>query len=286
MAKKLSIIEVSPRDGLQSESIFISSEKKIEYIRLLSAAGLSEIEITSFVSPRWVPQMADHEIVTAALQKDQNNGYSVVVPNQCGYENAQRLGVKRMAFLTAASDVFCEKNLGCSYLESIRRVTNLLSHSQQESLWRRVYISCVFDCPYEGLIEQDRVLQVVNLMIQAGADEVCLGDTIGSGTPERTQRMLESIKSRVPLEKVAVHFHDTHARALDNIRVALEMGIRRVDASLSGLGGCPYAPGASGNVATESVMLLAEQFGLSTGIDRHLLTKAKQFLGAMLNQKN
>ena len=284
MVKNLSIIEVSPRDGLQNESIFIPSEKKIEYIRLLSAAGLSEVEITSFVSPRWVPQMADHEAVAAALQKDKGGTYSVVIPNQFGYDNARRFGINRMAFLTAASDAFCEKNLGCSFTESIHRVKDLLTLSQQESLWRRVYVSCAFDCPYEGFVAQDRVLQVVKLLIQAGVDEVCLGDTIGTGTPERTQRLLESIKSHVPLEQVAVHFHDTHSRALANIRVALDMGIRRVDASLSGLGGCPYAPGASGNVATESVVQLAQRMGLNAGIDSRRLTKAKQFLASMLSQ--
>ena len=286
MANKISIIEVSPRDGLQSESVFIPSEKKIEYIRLLSQAGLREIEITSFVSPHWVPQMADHEVVVTAFQKDLNHRYSVVVPNQRGYENAYRLGVRRMAFLTSASDIFCQKNLGCTYLESIRRVTDLLCLSQQQSLWRRVYISCSFDCPYEGVIQQDRVLKLVDLLIQAGADEICLGDTIGSGTPERTQRLLKSIENRIQLERVAVHFHDTHARALDNISVALEMGIRRVDASLNGLGGCPYAPGASGNVATESVVRMAEELGFSTGIDLSRLLEVKQFFSAMLNQGN
>lgn len=280
--KSVRIVEVGPRDGLQNEKTVISVETKVAFINLLSETGLQTIEAGSFVSPKWVPQMADTDKVYASINKKSGVSYPVLVPNAKGMEAAVAASVKEIAIFAAASESFSQKNINCSIAESLERFKPVVTEAQNHGIKVRGYVSCVLGCPYEGDIQPDAVVRVAKDLYEMGCYEISLGDTIGVGTPETTRTLLTAVKKEIPLEAIAVHFHDTYGRALANIKVALEEGISVVDSATGGLGGCPYAPGASGNVATEKVLSMLDDLGIATGIDRQKILEAKQFIAEAL----
>ncbi|EJC6860801.1 hydroxymethylglutaryl-CoA lyase [Vibrio parahaemolyticus] len=269
----VNIVEVGPRDGLQNESP-VSTHTKIRLIDLLSDTGLSHIEAGSFVSPKWVPQMADSKEVMQNITRRASVTYSALTPNLQGLEQALDAGANQVAIFTSASEGFCQHNINCSIAESLKRFEPLMVQADKYHVHVRGYLSCVVDCPYDGATSPTQVANISQALIELGCYEVSLGDTIGTGTPNRIKEMLESVLARIPSQRLAVHFHDTWGQALANIYQALSMGINTVDSSVSGLGGCPYAHGASGNVATEDVLYLCQGLGIETGVDLELLAKA------------
>ena len=260
------IVEVGPRDGLQNEKSEISVAHKIELVKKLADAGLKHIEAGAFVSPKWVPQMAGSADVLAGL-KDVNAELSALVPNEKGMEAAIESGVKEVAIFASASESFSQKNINCSIKESFERFAPVMEMARARDIKVRGYVSCVNGCPYEGEIAPEAVAKVSRALMQMGAYEISLGDTIGVGTPVQTYAMLEAVLNDVPVEKVAVHMHDTYGQAMANILASLDLGVRVVDASVAGLGGCPYAKGASGNVSTEDVVYMLQGMGFETGVD-------------------
>lgn len=282
MIKSVRIVEVGPRDGLQNEKAVVSVETKIALINLLSEAGLKTIEAGAFVSPKWVPQMADTDKVYAAIDKKPGVGYPVLVPNMKGMESAVAAGVKEIAVFAAASESFSRKNINCSVAESLERFIPVMDEARKQGIKARGYVSCVLGCPYEGDVSPSAVVKVAKALHDRGCYEISLGDTIGVGTPEKTRALLRAVKKEIPVAALAVHFHDTYGRALDNIMAALAEGVAVVDSSVGGLGGCPYAEGASGNVATEKVVRMLEGMGIETGVDLKKLTEAKNFIDAAL----
>ncbi|EGQ7682054.1 hydroxymethylglutaryl-CoA lyase [Vibrio parahaemolyticus] len=269
----VTIVEVGPRDGLQNESP-VSTRTKIRLIDLLSDTGLSHIEAGSFVSPKWVPQMADSKEVMQNITRRASVTYSALTPNLQGLEQALDAGANQVAIFTSASEGFCQHNINCSITESLKRFEPLMVQADKYHIPVRGYLSCVVDCPYDGATSPTQVANISQALIELGCYEVSLGDTIGTGTPNRVKEMLESVLARIPSQRLAVHFHDTWGQALANIYQALSMGINTVDSSVAGLGGCPYAHGASGNVATEDVLYLCQGLGIETGVDLELLAKA------------
>ncbi|HCG9899569.1 hydroxymethylglutaryl-CoA lyase [Vibrio parahaemolyticus] len=269
----VNIVEVGPRDGLQNESP-VSTRTKIRLIDLLSDTGLSHIEAGSFVSPKWVPQMADSKEVMQNITRRASVTYSALTPNLQGLEQALDAGANQVAIFTAASEGFCQHNINCSITESLKRFEPLMVQADKYHVPVRGYLSCVVDCPYDGATSPTQVANISQALIELGCYEVSLGDTIGTGTPNRVKEMLESVLARIPSQRLAVHFHDTWGQALANIYQALCMGINTVDSSVAGLGGCPYAHGASGNVATEDVLYLCQGLSIETGVDLELLAKA------------
>ncbi|HAS6963084.1 TPA: hydroxymethylglutaryl-CoA lyase [Vibrio parahaemolyticus] len=269
----VTIVEVGPRDGLQNESP-VSTRTKIRLIDLLSDTGLSHIEAGSFVSPKWVPQMADSKEVMQNITRRASVTYSALTPNLQGLEQALDAGANQVAIFTSASEGFCQHNINCSITESLKRFEPLMVQADKYHVPVRGYLSCVVDCPYDGATSPTQVANISQALIELGCYEVSLGDTIGTGTPNRVKEMLESVLARIPNQRLAVHFHDTWGQALANIYQALSMGINTVDSSVAGLGGCPYAHGASGNVATEDVLYLCQGLGIETGVDLELLAKA------------
>ncbi|EHH1102678.1 hydroxymethylglutaryl-CoA lyase [Vibrio parahaemolyticus] len=269
----VTIVEVGPRDGLQNESP-VSTRTKIRLIDLLSDTGLSHIEAGSFVSPKWVPQMADSKEVMQNITRRALVTYSALTPNLQGLEQALDAGANQVAIFTSASEGFCQHNINCSIAESLKRFEPLMVQADKYHVPVRGYLSCVVDCPYDGATSPTQVANISQALIELGCYEVSLGDTIGTGTPNRVKEMLESVLARIPSQRLAVHFHDTWGQALANIYQALSMGINTVDSSVAGLGGCPYAHGASGNVATEDVLYLCQGLGIETGVDLELLAKA------------
>ncbi|EOW3974641.1 hydroxymethylglutaryl-CoA lyase [Vibrio parahaemolyticus] len=269
----VTIVEVGPRDGLQNESP-VSTRTKIRLIDLLSDTGLSHIEAGSFVSPKWVPQMADSTEVMQNITRRASVTYSALTPNLQGLEQALDAGANQVAIFTSASEGFCQHNINCSIAESLKRFEPLMVKANKYHVPVRGYLSCVVDCPYDGATSPTQVANISQALIELGCYEVSLGDTIGTGTPNRVKEMLESVLARIPNQRLAVHFHDTWGQALANIYQALCMGINTVDSSVAGLGGCPYAHGASGNVATEDVLYLCQGLGIETGVDLELLAKA------------
>ncbi|EGQ9306815.1 hydroxymethylglutaryl-CoA lyase [Vibrio parahaemolyticus] len=269
----VTIVEVGPRDGLQNESP-VSTRTKIRLIDLLSDTGLSHIEAGSFVSPKWVPQMADSKEVMQNITRRASVTYSALTPNLQGLEKALDAGANQVAIFTSSSEGFCQHNINCSITESLKRFEPLMVHADKYHVPVRGYLSCVVDCPYDGATSPTQVANISQALIELGCYEVSLGDTIGTGTPNRVKEMLESVLARIPNQRLAVHFHDTWGQALANIYQALSMGITTVDSSVAGLGGCPYAHGASGNVATEDVLYLCQGLGIETGVDLELLAKA------------
>lgn len=279
---EVKIVEVGPRDGLQAESTPLSIEDRIQFIDLLSEAGLPAIEVGSFVSPKWVPQMAGSDEVYKGIQKRAGVDYSCLVPNPTGFEAAVASGVKSIALFTAASETFCIKNINCTIENSFLRFQEIIPEAKKAGMRIRGYVSCVIGCPYEGEISPHHVETVAYRLYAMGCDEISLGDTIGVGTPRQVIQLLELIT--VPRDKLAVHFHDTYGQALANIYAALTMGIRIIDSSASGLGGCPYAPGASGNVATEDVLYMLKGLGLETGVSMDVLLKASLYIDNKLSR--
>ncbi|HCG7672902.1 TPA: hydroxymethylglutaryl-CoA lyase [Vibrio parahaemolyticus] len=269
----VNIVEVGPRDGLQNESP-VSTRTKIRLIDLLSDTGLSHIEAGSFVSPKWVPQMADSKEVMQNITRRALVTYSALTPNLQGLEQALDAGANQVAIFTSASEGFCQHNINCSIAESLKRFEPLMVQADKYHVPVRGYLSCVVDCPYDGATSPTQVANISQALIELGCYEVSLGDTIGTGTPNRVKEMLESVLARIPSQRLAVHFHDTWGQALANIYQALSMGINTLDSSVAGLGGCPYAHGASGNVATEDVLYLCQGLGIETGVDLELLAKA------------
>ncbi|EOD9419528.1 hydroxymethylglutaryl-CoA lyase [Vibrio campbellii] len=284
LPNKVNIVEVGARDGLQNESP-VSAQAKIRLINLLSDTGLTHIEAGSFVSPKWVPQMADSLDVMKRITRRHNVIYSALTPNVQGFEKALEAGANQVAIFTSSSEGFCQHNINCSIAESLTRFEPVIELAAKHNIPVRGYLSCVADCPYDGPTKPEQVARVANLLMELGCYEVSLGDTIGTGTPMRIAKMLEAVQVKVPTDKLAVHFHDTWGQALANIYQALTMGVHTVDSSVAGLGGCPYAHGASGNVATEDVLYLCQGLGIETGVDLELLAKAGWMISEELNRQ-
>ena len=286
MADSVRLVEVGPRDGLQNESAFVATADKIALIDRLTACGLRSIEATSFVSPKWVPQLADAAEVFTGITRRPGVAYPVLVPNEQGYERARAVGVEEIAVFTAASEAFNRKNINAGIDESLARFAPVMARAQQDGVRVRGYVSTVLGCPYQGAVPVADVVRVAKALHAAGCYEVSLGDTIGVGTPAKARAMLEAVAAEVPMPALAVHFHDTYGQALANILACLEAGVRVVDASVAGTGGCPYAKGASGNVASEDVAYLLEGLGLATGIDLDALVGTGQWLAGVLGRAN
>lgn len=278
------IVEVGPRDGLQNEKQPVSVATRIELIKRLVDAGVRNIEAVSFVSPKWVPQMAGAAEVMQGVPQSQGVYYSALTPNLQGLEAAIAAGLKEVAVFGAASEAFSQRNINCSISESLERFRSVMQVAQQHGIKVRGYVSCVLGCPYEGEVSPQKVADVAVLMREMGCYEVSLGDTIGKGVPQSTERMLDACLRSIPANCLAGHFHDTYGMAIANISKSLEMGLRVFDSSVSGLGGCPYARGASGNVATEDVVYLMRAMGFDTGIDLSLLVQAGTFINDQLGR--
>lgn len=283
-ANQVRIVEVGPRDGLQDESRYVPVETKLRLIHWLAEVGLPVIEVTSFVSPRWVPQLADAEEIMTGLKRRDGVRYPVLVPNEKGYARARAAGADEVAVFSAASEAFNQRNINCSIDQSFERFRPVLKQAQADGVQVRGYISCVLGCPYQGEVPIHDVVRVAEALLEAGCSEISLGDTIGVGTPEKTGRMLDAVLASVPAERLAVHLHDTYGQALANILVALDKGLRTVDSSVGGLGGCPYARGATGNVATEDVVYMLEGMGMATGVDIKALSRVGHWITGTLGR--
>ncbi len=276
--QEVRIVEVGPRDGLQNEPHLVPTSTKIAFIELLVNAGLTSIEVAAFVNPKRIPQMADSADLLRALPQHPGVTYAALVPNMQGFEIAQASGVTEIAVFASASETFSQRNIQCSIAESLARFAPVLQAARDAGMRVRGYVSCVLGCPYEGPITTSAVAEVAAKLYNAGCYEISLGDTIGTGTPNTTKALVEAVSQHVPVHKLAGHFHDTYGQALANIHAALELGIRAFDSSVAGLGGCPYAPGASGNVATEDLLYMLNGMGLHTGVDMQKLLKAGDFV--------
>ncbi len=281
---RVRMVEVGPRDGLQNEPGTVPTAVKVALIEQLADAGMPAVEATAFVSPKWVPQMADHAAVMAAIRKKPGVSYPVLVPNMQGLEAALAAGVGEIAVFGAASESFSRKNINCSITESLARFAPVAAAARDKGLRVRGYISCVIDCPYEGAITPQAVTAVARALRDMGCYEISLGDTIGTGTPARVQAMINAVSTVVPAAELAVHCHDTYGQALANIYAALQLGVATVDSSVAGLGGCPYAKGASGNVASEDVVYMLDGLGIETGVDLERLCLAGQFICSALGR--
>jgi hydroxymethylglutaryl-CoA lyase len=286
LPKQVKIVEVGPRDGLQNEKGVVTLEDKVALIHGLAETGLSIIESGSFVSPKWVPQMASSSEVFETIQRKSHVTYSALTPNMKGLEAAIAANVDEVAVFGAASESFTQKNINCSIEESIERFTPVIEGAQKAGIKVRGYVSCVLGCPYEGDIDINMVTKVSRKLFELGCYEISLGDTIGVGTAMKTQLLLDDVLAHIPTEKVAVHFHDTYGQALSNILVALQNGVNVVDAAVAGLGGCPYAKGASGNVATEDVIYMLNGMGIETGVDIQKLALVGQTISDNLGKAN
>jgi len=284
LPQRVKIVEVGPRDGLQNESQLVPSAVKVELIDRLGMAGLKTIEATAFVSPKWVPQMGDAAEVMASLPRRHGVSYPVLVPNLKGFEQALAAGAGEIAVFGAASEAFSQKNINCSIAESLERFRPVAEAARQNGIRVRGYVSCVLGCPYQGEVPPAAVAEVAARLAEMGCYEISLGDTIGVGTPASVARMLDEVTLLVPVERLAGHYHDTYGMALANIYASLERGVAVFDASVAGLGGCPYAAGASGNVATEDVVYLMNGLGLETGIDLDRLVDAGAWICAELGR--
>ncbi|MGB2521061.1 hydroxymethylglutaryl-CoA lyase [Shewanella algae] len=281
---KVSLFEVGPRDGLQNETS-VSTQAKIALIEALADAGVKRIEAASFVSPKWVPQMADSGEVLRGISRRAGVCYSALTPNLKGLELALAAGADEVAVFAAASEGFSQKNINCSIEESIARFEPLLSRAKEQGIRVRGYVSCVLGCPYDGEIAPAEVARVADILHQLGCYEISLGDTIGVGTPLKARKMVETVAERVPVERLALHFHDTYGQALANILACLETGVSVIDTSVAGLGGCPYAKGASGNLASEDLVYMLHGMGINTGIDLNKLARAGRQISQQLGRQ-
>lgn len=285
MSEHIKIVEVGPRDGLQNEKQLVPAATKIALIERLADAGLTEIEATSFVSPKWVPQMADAGEVLAGLKQKAGVRYPVLVPNLQGLERALAAGVQEIAVFTAASDAFNRKNINASVDESLARLKPVCEQARAAGVKVRGYVSTVLGCPYQGQVPLAEVVRVSEALFHLGCYEISLGDTIGVGTPHAARDMLRAVRAAVPIEQLAVHFHDTYGQALANVYACVEEGVRVADASVGGLGGCPYAKGATGNVATEDLVYLLHGLGMQTGVDLDALCDTARWISAELGRE-
>ncbi len=284
LPKRVKMVEVGPRDGLQNEAKVVPTEIKIGLIDRLSRTGLAAIEGGSFVSPKWMPQMADTAEVMRGIRRQPGVCYPVLVPNLRGLKRAIEVGVEEVAVFGAASETFSRKNINCSIAESLDRFGEVCEEARKHGLRVRGYVSCTLGCPYEGEVDPANVAWVAGRMMELGCYEISLGDTIGVGTPGKAQTMIEAVAGKVQIERLAVHFHDTYGQALANILAALQMGISVVDSSVAGLGGCNYAPGASGNVASEDLLYMLKGLGIETGVDLNALVDAGRYICAALGR--
>jgi len=283
---QITIKEMAARDGLQNEAINIPTETKVAFINQLSACGLQHIEVSSFVNPQRIPQLADAEQVFSQIQRQPGVQYSALVPNVPGLTRAMAVNVDAIAVFTAASEMFCQRNINCSIEQSLIRFSPMIDQARQTGLAVRAYVSCVLGCPYEGYIAPAKVAALAKQLFDMGCAEISLGDTIGAGTPLQAQQLINEVAEKVPIEHLAVHFHDTRGQALANILACLSLGIRVIDSAVSGLGGCPYAVGATGNVATEDVIYMLHGMGYETGIDLDKLIAAGQYMNSHLQRQN
>lgn len=284
LPSRIKIVEVSPRDGLQNEPCFVPTPIKIEFINRLARTGLQFIEVTSFVSPNAVPQLADHVEVYSEIDKPKEVHFSALVPNRTGMQKAIQAGLKEIAIFASASETFSQKNIRCSIAESLQRFNDVIALAKEHQIAVRGYVSCVLGCPYEGQINPEIVANLSEKLFLMGCHEISLGDTIGTGTPISAANLVRQVSNKVPIEQLAVHFHDTYGQALVNIYACLQEGIRMIDSSVAGLGGCPYAPGASGNVATEEVLYMLHGLGIQTGIDLPMICEAGKFMSEQLGR--
>jgi len=284
MPSRVRLVEVGPRDGLQNESTIVATELKLGLIRRLADSGLRHIEATAFVSPKRVPQMADHDAVMRAVPRRAGLTYSALTPNLVGFDAAMAAGADEVAVFGAASETFSRENIHCSIAESLQRFEPVMRAAQHRGVPVRGYVSCVLGCPYEGAIAPAAVASVAMALYEMGCHEISLGDTIGVGTPGRTTAMLEVVAQRVPVERLAGHFHDTYGQALANVYAALQLGVAVFDAAVAGLGGCPYAPGASGNLATEDLLYMLDGLGIETGVRLDALLAADRYICDVLQR--
>jgi hydroxymethylglutaryl-CoA lyase len=284
LPQRVRIVEVGPRDGLQNEKGEVPTAVKLELIERLADAGLPAVEATAFVSPKWIPQMADHGEVLARIRRKPGVSYPVLTPNLKGFEAARAAGATEVAVFGAASEAFSKKNINCSIAESLDRFRPVIENSLESNIRVRGYISCVVGCPYEGDVKPQTVAEVARALFDMGCYEISLGDTIGVGTPGRIRAMIEACATRVPADKLAGHYHDTYGQALANIYASMELGVATFDASVSGLGGCPYAKGASGNVATEDVVYMLHGLGIETGVDLDRLVDTGVWISSILKR--
>ena len=283
---KVRIVEMGPRDGLQNEKAEVPTAVKLELIDRLADAGLPAIEATAFVSPKWIPQMADHTEVLERIRRKPGVSYPVLTPNLKGFEAARAAGATEVAVFGAASEAFSKKNINCSIAESLERFRPVVEAAKASGIKVRGYISCVVGCPYEGAIAPQKVAEVAGALHDMGCYEISLGDTIGVGTPGKIQAMLKACLERVPAARLAGHYHDTYGQALANIYASMELGVATFDASVAGLGGCPYAKGATGNVATEDVVYMLNGLGIETGIDLEKLVDTGTWISAFLKRES
>ncbi len=278
------IVEVGPRDGLQNEQQSISTDDKVDLIDRLSAAGLPAVEATAFVSPKWVPQMADHADVMARISRVAGTTYPVLVPNSKGYDSAKAAGATEVAVFAAASEAFSQRNINCSIDESLERFAPVFESAARDGIDVRGYISCALGCPYQGEVNAHETAKLAGKLIDMGCYEVCLADTIGTGTAGSARELFDAVGDLVPVEKLAGHFHDTYGQALANILAVLEQGVRVIDSAVAGLGGCPYAKGATGNVATEDVLYMLHGLGLETSVDLDAVLEAGWLISDVLGR--
>jgi len=278
LPRRVRVVEVGPRDGLQNEKAWIDTADKIAYVDLLSAAGFPLIEATSFVSPKAVPQLSDAADVMTSITRRDGTTYLVLTPNQRGYDRAIDAGSRAIAVFTAASETFARRNINATIAESLANFRPVTAAARRDGVWVRGYISMAFGCPFEGDVPPDKVLDVASQLLDLGCDEICVGDTIGVATPREVEAVLTPLLRHIPADKLAVHYHDTRGTALANVLHSLQLGIYIVDAASGGLGGCPFAPGAAGNLATEDLLYLLHGIGIATGIDLDKVVAASQFI--------
>lgn len=286
LPSRVKLVEMGPRDGLQNEPQVLTTDLKVTLIERLAEAGHHHIEATSFVSPRWVPQMADATEVMTQIKRHQGVTYRALTPNLKGLEAALAAGVDEVAVFAAASETFSQRNINCSIQASLARFEAVIERAQQAQIPVRGYVSTVMGCPYEGPIKPEQVAQVSQALYRMGCYEISLGDTIGTGTPNQAKKLIEVVSQQVPMAQLAAHFHDTYGQALANLYAVLEEGVAIIDASIAGLGGCPYAKGASGNVATEDVVYMLEGLGIESGLNLPSLAETGAWISAQLNRMN
>ena len=282
MPSQVSIVEVGPRDGLQNEAARVPTEAKVEFVESLADAGLPVVEVTSFVSPKAVPQLADADEVFPRVHRRTGVRYPVLVPNMRGLERAERAGADAVAVFTAASEEFNERNIGMTIAESLAAFEPVLDRARELGWWRRGYVSTAFGCPYSGEVGPARVVQVCSALLELGCDEISVGDTIGVAEPDDVRRVCDALLANVPVDRLALHLHDTKGRALDNVHAGLERGVSTYDSSAGGTGGCPFAPGAPGNLATESLCALLDRLGIGHGVDADKVAAAAIALRAQM----
>ncbi|ADN75199.1 hydroxymethylglutaryl-CoA lyase [Ferrimonas balearica DSM 9799] len=283
--REVKIVEVGPRDGLQNEAA-VTLEDRIALVNALSATGLKQIEAGSFVSPKWVPQMAGSDTLFERIERRPGVTYSALTPNLRGFEAAEAAGAQEVAVFGAASEAFSQKNINCSVAESLARFEPVMVAAEEADIRVRGYVSCVLGCPYEGAVAPAKVAEVAHALYAMGCHEISLGDTIGIGTPDKAVAMLEAVAARVPMNALALHFHDTYGQALANVAACLELGVSTIDSAVAGLGGCPYAAGASGNLATEDLVYLLNGLGIRHGVELDALVLAGNQISQRLGRPN